>query len=82
MCDILIRNFKNCAPDNKILLFKTYCAGFHSRATWSNYRTKSMDKLKVTFNNICRILMGIGRRKSISKHMLDNKVDCFKCIVL
>ena len=78
--NILIRNFKNCTPDIKILLFKTYCTGFYSSATWSNYKRKSMDKLKVAFNNVFRILMGIGRLESISKHMLDNNVECFKIV--
>ncbi len=80
MCSIyargnsLIRNFRKCTDEIKVLLFKTYCTGFYSSTTWSSYKSKSLDKLKVAFNNIFRILMSVGRRESISKHMSENKV--------
>ena len=79
--NVLIRNFKNCTPDIKILLFKTYCTGFYGSATWSNCKRKSFNKLRVAFNNIFRTLMGISRLESMSRHMLDSKVDNFRIVM-
>ena len=68
---IILENKQNVPKYKKNVIVKlllsrwlTYDYNTYYSATWSNYKTKSMDKLEIAFNNIFRILMGIGRRES------------------
>lgn len=77
----LIKNFKNCSNEVKALLFKTFCSGFYCCALWSSYKAASFNKVKVAYNNIFRVFMNLGRRVSVSKHMIDMKIDPFKVVI-
>ena len=78
--NILIKNFKHCSSDIKTLLFKTYCTGFYGSALWCHYKVKSFNKVRVAYNNIFRIFMGLDRKCSISKAMIDLHVDPFQVV--
>jgi len=77
----LIRNFKHCSEEVKSLLFKTYCTGFYCSPLWSNYKGKTYTKIKVAYNNIFRMFMGLHGQISISKTMIDANIDPFKVVM-
>ncbi len=77
----LIRNFKHCSDEVKSLLFKTYCTGFYCSPLWSSYKGKTYTKIKVAYNNIFRIFMGLHGQISISKTMIDANIDPFKVVM-
>lgn len=77
----LIKNFKNCTIEIKAMLFKTYCNGFYCSSLWSNYKVSSYKKIRVAYNNVFRGLMGLGRRDSTTKNMIDMCIDPFTVVV-
>ena len=74
---MLIKCFKHCSDDVKILLFKTFCCSMYCSHLWSCFSTVVFRKLKTAFNRIFRTLMCLDRRASISKAMLDSKINTF-----
>ena len=75
--NVLIKNFRNCKDDIKLLLFKTFCTGFYCSSLWRKYRKYSYNKTRVAFNNVYRSFMCLSRMDSISAHMINNNVDPF-----
>ena len=78
--NVLIRNFRNCSDSIKTMLFKTYCTGLYGSSLWCSYKAKTLQKIKVAYNNVFRILMGLRRQGSVSKAMLDVNIDCFQVV--
>ena len=77
----LIRNFKHCSEEVKSLLFKTYCSGMYGSSLWKSYKCNTLNKVKVAYNNIFRSLMGLSRRDSMSKTMIDRNIDPFQVVL-
>ncbi len=69
--------FYMCSRDVKIYLFKTYFSSIYCASVWVPVNTKLLDKLKVTYNNCFRILMGYSRRCSASTMFCENRVRNF-----
>ncbi len=72
--NMLIRRFKFCYDDVKIVLFKTYCSNMYGCHLWSDFRKASNNKLKVAYNSICRYLMKLDRMDSMSLFMVSNHI--------
>ena len=57
--NLLLHKFRFCSNDVKCLLFKTYCYQMYCCSLWSRYRNYSLNRIKVTYNNIMRRLMSL-----------------------
>jgi hypothetical protein len=55
--NILLRKFSFCSDEVKVSVFKTYCTAFYTAHLWCNYRTSSLQKLQVAYNDAMRILL-------------------------
>ena len=79
--NLIIKCFKHCTDEVKLLLFKTYCTNLYCAHLWSSYSKSIYNKLKVSYNRIFRILMHVGSRESISMAMLYSNVNAFDITV-
>ena len=57
--NMLIKNFKTCANEVKCHLFKMFCSNIYCSTLWYRFTDESMRGLKVAYNRIFRILMGL-----------------------
>ena len=64
--NMLIRKFKNCTIECKLLMFKTFFSNIYASGLWSNYRVASFCKVKVSHNDIFRSLLQVPRYESAS----------------
>ena len=77
----IIRNFKHCSDAVKCQLFKSFCTSFYCASLWSSYTIESLRHLKVAYNRIFRILMGMHHRTRMSENLISRGLDPFKVIV-
>ena len=54
----LIRKFKFCNDEVKRQLFTTYCTSIYCNSLWQNFKQATLQRLRVTYNNIIRRLTG------------------------
>ncbi|CAH0718896.1 unnamed protein product, partial [Brenthis ino] len=78
--NMIARKFKCVAPDVRITLFKAFCQSFYTCQLWTNYTKKSHDGIRVAYNNVFRILMGLKRYCSASEMYAEARVDSFNAI--
>ena len=50
----LVRKFYKCTETVTISLFKSYCSSLYTSSLWCNYRSESLRKLCVAYNNVFR----------------------------
>ena len=50
----LVRKFYMCTETVRISLFKSYCSSLYTSSSWCNYRSESLRKLCVAYNNVFR----------------------------
>ena len=81
ICHTIIRNFKHCSDAVKCQLFKSFCTSFYCASLWSCYTIESLRHLKVAYNRIFRILMGMHHRTRMSENLISRGLDPFKVIV-
>ena len=48
----VIRMFNHCTVDVKLLLIKSYCTSFYCGYLWSDYKSMTFSKLRVTLINV------------------------------
>ena len=48
----LVRKFYMCTETVRMSLFKSYCSSLYTSALWCNYRSESLRKLCVAYNNV------------------------------
>ena len=77
----IIRNFKHCSDVVKCQLFKSFCTSFYCASLWSCYTIESLRHLKVAYNRIFRILMGMHHRARMSENLIRKGLGPFKVIV-
>lgn len=79
--NMLARRFARCSRQVKITLFKAYCQSFYTSSLWFNYTKKSLNALRVQYNNGFRMLMGLPRFCSASTMFAEARVDGFHAIM-
>lgn len=79
--NMLIRRFSRCTDEVKITLFKAYCQIFYTGSLWVSYTKRSLDTLRIQYNNIFRMLMGLPRFCSASGMFACHYVDGFQAII-
>ena len=61
----LIRKFYMCTETVRISLFKSYCS-LYTSSLWCNYRSESLQKLCVAYNNVLKKITFLPRDCSAS----------------
>jgi hypothetical protein len=79
--NVLIRNFKSCSEDVKCHLFRAYCSNIYCSFLWSNFNVETMRRLKVAYNRVFRILLGLQHRVSMSASFISRGMDPFPVLV-
>ena len=64
--NMLIRKFGKCSLSCKLLMFKTFFSNIYGCSLWARYRVASYSKLKVSPNDIFRLLLNVRRDESAS----------------
>jgi hypothetical protein len=75
--NILIRRFKRCSVEVKCQLFKSYCSSMYCSNLWKSHSVKSLKRIKVAYNNVFRLLLGVTRNCSVSQLFVSHYVDSF-----
>ena len=75
---MLLRNFSECDPDVKYLLFKSYCMSFYFLSLTINVKLYKINRLKVCYNNCIRRLFNLPFRASVSRACVENGVPTFQ----
>ncbi|XP_047028765.1 uncharacterized protein LOC124636648 [Helicoverpa zea] len=57
--NMLIHRFARCSKEVKITLFKSYCQSFYTSSLWMRHTKRSLDALRVQYNNCFRMLLGL-----------------------
>ena len=65
--NMLLRKFSMCSDDVKCSLFRAYVTPLYTAHLWYSYRVRSMQKLKVAYNDAMRLLLHIPRWHSASQ---------------
>lgn len=79
--NMLARRFANCSSDVKNTLFKAYCLGMYTCQLWSKYTRKSINIIRVQYNNVYRALMRLPRYCSASSMFSEARVPDFFAII-
>ena len=78
--NMLLKNFSICTDDVRCKLFKSYCSSFYCCQTWNMYKSETIRRLKVAYNNVFRQLMKLAPRTSMSYAMSTCDIDHFNVI--
>ena len=61
----LVRKFYMCPETVRISLFNSYCSSLYTSSLWCNYRSESLRKLCVAYNNVFRQITFLPRDCSL-----------------
>lgn len=75
--NMLVRRFARCSAEVKISLFKSFCQTFYTSSLWFTYTQKSVNTLRVQYNNAFRMLLGLPRFCSASGMFAEARTDGF-----
>ena len=79
--NMLCHKFKQCTPEIKRTLFRTYCTSNYGCELWTMYSRCKYKEITVAYNNIFRKLMNIQRGTSISTEFVKANVNPLKVII-
>ncbi len=77
--NMLIRKFNTV--DVKVSLFRTFCTPLTTTQLWWNHFDYSLNKLKVAYNDIMRMLLRLPRWHSASEIFVNVKVPTCQALV-
>ncbi|XP_047040219.1 uncharacterized protein LOC124644750 [Helicoverpa zea] len=80
-CNMLAHRFARCSRGVKITLFKAFCTSFYTGGLWVNCTRKALDALRVQYNNVFRLLLGLPRYCSASGMFAEARVDDFYALM-
>ena len=75
--NMLIRKFSRCSDYVKTKLFQSFCSNMYCCSVWFKYSSRVYNKLRVAYNNSCRILLGLPRHCSASQMFVNANVLSF-----
>ncbi|XP_047991636.1 uncharacterized protein LOC125230506 [Leguminivora glycinivorella] len=79
--NMVARRFARCSREVKITLFKAYCQSFYTCSLWVNYTQRAINALRVQYNNVLRMLLGLSKFCSASGMFADTRIDGFQAII-
>ena len=68
--NMILRNFSKCNQDVKKMLFQSFCTSFYCMSLVVRVKQRTINRLKVCYNDSLRRLMGIRRNESVSAHFV------------
>ena len=74
----ILRNFATCSLDAKKMLFNSFCVSFYCMSLVFNVKQRTMNKLKVCYNDCFRRLLCVPRRSSASALFVNNGLPSFQ----
>lgn len=77
----LIRKFAKCSDYVKISLFKAYCSPVYCCALWCYFKSQSINKIRVAYNRIFRIMFRLPPICSMSEMFVSSNVKTFNMIL-
>ncbi|XP_022814444.1 uncharacterized protein LOC111348165 [Spodoptera litura] len=78
--NMIARRFFKANAQTKVHLFRTYCQSFYTCQLWTRYTRRSLDGIRVQYNNIFRQLMGLAPHCSASGMFTEARLDTFNAI--
>ncbi|XP_063361861.1 uncharacterized protein LOC134650858 [Cydia amplana] len=75
--NMIARRFSRCTAQVKITLFRAYCTSLYTCSSWARYTQRSINKLRVQYNDAFRVLLRLPRHCSASGMFADAHVDSF-----
>ncbi|XP_063366270.1 uncharacterized protein LOC134654727 [Cydia amplana] len=79
--NMLARRFAHCTGEVKRTLFKSFCQSFYTSGLWVSYTQRALNALRVLYNNMFRVLMGLPRFCSASGMFADAHVEDFHAVM-
>lgn len=79
--NIIIKNFKQCSDEVKCQLFQSFCTSFYCVSLWSVYTAESLRRMRVAYNRVFRILLGLEHKTSMSEAFIIRGLNPFSVIV-
>ena len=79
--NMLVRKFHFCSVEVKVNLFRAYCTPLYTAPLWVNYKSESLRKLKVAYNDALRILLKEPRGGSASQLFCINGLTTFQALL-
>ena len=70
----LIRKFSMCSVEVKCALYRAYITPLYTAHLWSSYRVKSIQRLKVAYNDALRLLLRVPRWHSASQLFVSSNI--------
>ena len=77
----LLRNFFMCTESVKITLFRSFCTSLYTCELWCQYRSESLRKLCVAYNDVFRCLCREPRNCSASHMFVSRGLPTFVTFV-
>lgn len=79
--NMLIRKFSMCSDSVKCSLFRTYITPLYTAQSWCNYKKKSLQRLKVAYNDAMRLLLHVPRWHSASELFVSTRVPTCEALL-
>lgn len=79
--NMLARRFCRCTEEVKVTLFKAYCQSMYTASLWVNHTKRSLEALRIQYNNIFRVLLGLPRFCSASGMFAEYQTDGFNAVL-
>ena len=79
--NMLLRKFSMCSVNVKCALFKAYVTPLYTAHLWSSYRMKSMQRLRVAYNDALRLLLRVPRWHSASQLFVTSNVPTCQALL-
>lgn len=79
--NMLARRFSRCTEDVKVTLFKAYCQSLYTGNLWVRHAKKSLETLRIQYNNVFRMLLGLPRFCSASGMFAQYQTDGFEAVI-
>ena len=77
----LVRLFSKFSKTVLIELCRSFCTTFYCPDFWTQYKKATFSKLRVTYNNVYRKILGLCRRNRASEMFVTNNILNFEALV-
>ena len=57
----ILRKFKMCSIEVKVMLFRTYCTPLYTAHLWINYTKRSLAEFYIAYHNIMKLFIGFTK---------------------
>ena len=76
--NLIVRKYKFCSVKVRCFLFKTFCYSIYGATLWSRCSNATMQKLKVCYNKVFRMLLGYPPWHSARSLFVNHSVRSFE----